>query len=202
MLVAAGDGPPAIRHCRQIDRQLAIEQRPIDRDPAIGAQPRHAAIGIDVEPQMGPGARVGHGHEMVRVALEAGGRHDLAPFRALARHAVEPARFDRGGRREIAGEMTGVNIEPDDRARQAELHHAVIVALGALAARFPAIHPLAVLVILAGNKDGRLGIQHPLLGREEIVGGEDRLRPQPPIGEIDQIAAERMLRLFHHDVTP
>jgi hypothetical protein len=120
----------------------------------------------------------------------------------LPRFTVDPAGLDRGGRREIAGEMAGIDIEPDDGARQAQLHHAVIVAFGALAARFPAVHPFAVLIILAGNEHCGLGIEHALLGCEEIVGSEDRLRPQPCVGQVHQIAAERMLRLFHHAPSP
>jgi hypothetical protein len=81
--------------------------------------------------------------------------------------------------------MAGVDVDTHDGSGQSQLHHAVIVSLVALAARFPAVHPLAVVIVLARNEHRRLGIEHPFLGCEKIVGGEDRLGPQPGIRQVD-----------------
>jgi hypothetical protein len=100
------------------------------------------------------------------------------------RVAVDGTRLDRRGRREVAGEVARIEIDAMDHTRPREAHHAEIVAGRALAARFPAVHPLAVVVVLAGNEDGRLGVQHPVLRREEIVAGLERLRTETRVGKI------------------
>ena len=72
----------------------------------------------------------------------------------------------------------------------AQPHHAPVVPGHALAAAFPAVHPLAVVVILAGDEH-RLGrVDQPRLVGEEIVGGIDHLGPQPRLGEVDIVAAK------------
>ena len=86
--------------------------------------------------------------------------------------------------------MAGIDIDALDHAGPAEADDAIVMAFAALAPAFPPIHPLAVFVVFARNEDRGLGAQHPLLGREELVGRVDRRTPQPRLGEIDPQAGE------------
>ena len=86
--------------------------------------------------------------------------------------------------------MPGVDLEAGDQPRHAEADHAPIVAGRPLAAALPAVHPLAVLVIFAGDEDRLGGVDQPRLVGEEIVGRIDHLGPEPGLGEIDIVPAQ------------
>src|SRR5687768_177016 len=103
---------------------------------------------------------------MMRVAAERRDRHDLGPRLAVR------AGIERGGQWVIAGEVRGVDIDAEDECRPTETDIAPVVALDSLAARLPAVHPLAAVIELAGDEDRLLGLDQPLLGREKIVGCE------------------------------
>jgi hypothetical protein len=137
------------------------------------------------------GARVGDLDVVMAIALQRRRRDDLAPVTVFLRvRAVGEARLDRRGRREVAGEMARVDVDAADRARPRQLDDAEVVARRALAARFPAVHPLAVVVVLAGDELRRLRVEHALLRREEFVAREERFGAQPRICEIHVAARE------------
>ncbi len=122
------------------------------------------------------------------VAGEVGPRNDPGPVRV--RHVVvADARVDRGLRRKIPGEMTRIDIDAMDDTGHAEANNAVVVTRRAAAAAFPAVHPLAVVVVLVFDENGIGGLDQALLGGEELVarvrhaGAEARLLETNPCAE-------------------
>jgi hypothetical protein len=87
--------------------------------------------------------------------------------------------------------MGGVDVEADDPARAGQLDHRAVMAAVAAALRFPAVHPLAVIVELALDEDRVVILQHPVEGREELVGGPDRARAEAGGGEVDAGARDK-----------
>ena len=76
--------------------------------------------------------------------------------------AFERRRLDHHGGGIVAGEMRGVDVKPDDPTRPGQFDDRMVVPAPATAAAFPAVHPFAVVVELALDKD-RIGVvQHPL----------------------------------------
>ena len=61
----------------------------------------------------------------------------------------------------VASEKTGVDFEPMDRTG-ADTHQAPVMATTAASARFPAIHPLAVIIVYAIFENRRVGIDQPV----------------------------------------
>src|SRR5690349_10837788 len=92
--------------------------------------------------------------------------------------------------------MAGVDLEAGDQAGHAEPDHAPVVPGHALAAALPAVHPLAVLVIFAGDEDRLRRIDQPFLVGEEIVGRMDHLGAKPGLGEIDIVAAKLVEHVY------
>ena len=86
-------------------------------------------------------------------------------------------------RRKIAGEVARVDIEPAYHARNTELHDAEVMSRFPFSSAFPAIHPLAVIVVLIRNKHGIGGIDKPGLVGEKVVGREDDLGAEPGLLE-------------------
>ena len=104
--------------------------------------------------------------------------------------AFDVAGLDAAGRRVVAGEVAGVDVEAANDAGRGEPDDGVVMAGAALAAALPAIHPLAVVVVFVGDEDRRrVGEHAPDLG-EEIVGGEQRLGAEAGRGEVDGVAGE------------
>ena len=163
---------------------------PIAMHLAIDTQPRHPAVGIDMKADMGPDAIVGHRPEVMSIAGEIGGGKDLRPSGGRIGVAVAAAGLERSGRRIVSGEMAGIDVHAFDHAGAAESQGAMVVARPTPAPALPSIHPLAVVVVFAGNEDGGRRIDHPLLGREEFVGGMDRHGAEARLGEIDPEARE------------
>ncbi len=173
VLVVDLDHVGAVLHRGQVEQRGAVRALPVDLRLAIHAQARDAAVRVDVHAQVGVGVGAEHVQIVVAVALQGGGRNDLGPLRGVGRLAVrQVGGVDGRGRREVAGEVAGIDVHALDHARPGQLDDAVVIAAVAAAARFPAVHPLAVVVVLAGNEDGRLGVEHAVLGREEFIGRE------------------------------
>ncbi len=126
-------------------------------------QARDAAVGDDVEPQVGPRAAVGQAEVVVAVAAE----FDLLEDRRPLVPAVP--RLDRTVGRKVPREEAGVDIDTADHAAHAELDGAPVVAGGAFAPRLPAVHPLAPRRVLARDEDRWTGLEQIGLRREEIV---------------------------------
>jgi hypothetical protein len=81
----------------------------------------------------------------------------------------------------------------------------MIMAKHALAAAFPAIHPLAVIVILVLDENGRLIRQHALKRCKELIGDEKALCAQPGRCEVDAVqgkAGNFCRRMLTHVDTP
>src|SRR3954471_15852155 len=123
------------------------------------------------------------------VAVEREARSDLRPTR-LRDRVVAPADLDLGAGRIIAGEVPGIDLEAGDDSGHPEADHAPVMARRSLAPALPAVHPLAVLVIFAGNEHGLGRFDQAGLVGEEIVGRIDHLAPEPGLGEIDVMAAQ------------
>src|SRR5690606_16390638 len=64
-------------------------------------------------------------------------------------------------------------------------NHCAVEALEALAARLPAVHPLAVIVENALLPFGRCWLEHPVDVGEPIVGDGDGLGAQAGVGQVD-----------------
>jgi hypothetical protein len=64
------------------------------------------------------------------------------------------------------------------------------MAAVAAALRFPAVHPLAVIVELALDEDRVVILQHPVERREELVGGPDRRAPRPAEARLMPVRAK------------
>ncbi|MGF6921286.1 hypothetical protein OKW28_005483 [Paraburkholderia sp. 40] len=191
VLVVRADQIRAVFHRREIELLGAARAGPVDLRLTVNTQTRDAAVRIDVHAQMRVRARVADFEVVVAIALQRGRRHDLGPLRRLIRLAIHNARrFHRRRRREVAGEVARVEVESLDHAGPRELDDAPVVAGRALAARFPAVHPLAVVVVLARNEDGRFRIQHAVLRREEFVASLERLRAQTRVRQVHVTARE------------
>jgi hypothetical protein len=66
--------------------------------------------------------------------------------------------------------VVGVDVSLDDPGGT-ELDHGLVVAFGALAAAFPAVHPLAVFGVLVRDEDPATRLQQVFLAGEELVAG-------------------------------
>ena len=58
----------------------------------------------------------------------------------------------------VAAEETGIDHDPTNYSRQTKTDDAPVVAGRSSPARFPAVHPLAQVGILAFDEDGRTGL--------------------------------------------
>ncbi len=142
----------------------------------VDPQPRDAAVGKDVQAQMRPDACVPMRDEMVAVRPERRHWHDQLPFGVGIGFAAggQAAGLDRAGRRVVAGEMAGVDVETVDDRRRGERDDRVVVARSALAPRFPAVHPLAVLVVFVRDEHRVVVGEHARrLGEKVVADGND-----------------------------
>src|SRR5476649_1597498 len=106
---------------------------------------------------MAPDLIAGNGAVVMGVTHQVRGAKDFHPFGVLLGIALAAAGFEGCRRREIAGEMAGIDIHALDHAGPPKTDGAMVVAFAALAPAFPAIHPFAVVVVFAGDEDGGLG---------------------------------------------
>ena len=81
MLVIGDDAAAAILHRQQVEARVRIDRRPVLGDPAPDAQPRDAAVGKDVQADMGDGLVMLDRHVDAVVALEREALGDLRPAR-------------------------------------------------------------------------------------------------------------------------
>ncbi len=187
MSVRIADHVPAVHCRRQLEHAVAVLGIPADGREAVDAEARDAAVREDVEPHVAVDALVRDGQEVVRIPRQRRRWQDLGPLGGLVRSAGAESGLDRGARREIAGEEARVDVEQRDPAACAQPHDAPVVrAAVASPPCLPAVHPLAVVVVLVGDEDRRAVLQHALLGAEELVVGEDRFGPEGGRGEIER----------------
>ena len=146
---------------------------------AIDPQPRHPAVGENVDAQMGEGVIVVATEIMVIACAQRLVRQHPDPFRVRRRVAVERlCPFDHHCRSEVAGKVRRINIKADDAAGCRQLDDGDVMATIAPPPRFPAVHPFAVVVKLAFDEDRRLVVQHALERREEFVRAPQGFRAQ------------------------
>src|SRR3546814_669743 len=98
---------------------------------------------------MGNGAAIIEGEIVVTIAAEIARRQQREPCGVGVGITVAEAAFKRCGRREVAGEVAGVEIDAMETAGPGEAHDTPVVAGDALASALPSVHPLAVAVVLA-----------------------------------------------------
>jgi hypothetical protein len=94
-------------------------------------------------------------HEMLAPRVEHGlGKH-LNPRSAFLPVPIRGiARLDGAGLRLVAEEVRRIHIEALDHSGGAELDHGDVMPFRALAAAFPAVHPLAAVGVFVGDEDG------------------------------------------------
>ena len=107
---------------REVDGPLRPRRAPASqRDLAVDPQPRHPAVGVDVEAHVGEGPIARDREEVLRAALEALGGQDLDPVRPGPEQRSSttlPGRKQASiehALREVADEVVGVHVDPADR---------------------------------------------------------------------------------------
>ena len=194
MGVAEAQDTAAVAQRGELDLGPWWQRRAIEHRRPIGAQARDAAVGEDRQAQPADRGRIRDRHDVARAGAEGGGGHQWAPFGRLV---VAHAALDRGAGRVVAGEEARIDVDDGERAGEAEADHAPVVADAAAPARLPAVHPLAVRVVLVGEEDRLCILDQPLLGAEELVRGSVHRRAQARRGEVHQ-PRERGLRRIGH----
>ncbi len=193
--VAAGDDHAAVLGRGEIDVTAQAETRPIRQDVAVDAQPRHAAVGKDAQPQVRRATATLDGKDVVRIAGQRGPRQNLRPLGARhivgRRHAWNVTRLERAGFGIVPLEVGRLDVHDARDSRSAEADDAPVVAGLPAAARFPPVHPLPALRVLALAPSRRVVTNQVLLRREELVVGRDDRRPEPFGGEVDEIESAR-----------
>ncbi len=177
MGIGPGERFRAIVDIGKIDLLRGTDLAPVEMRRAIDTQARNAAIGIDVQLEMRPdlvGRRTGSLEEMMGggtdTRTERRLRDDLRPDRRRVRIAsLHKSSLYAAMGRKIAGKMAGIDIKTMDDARHGEPDNAVIMTRHALAPAFPAVHPLAIVVIDVGQELCRFVLQHAVERREEII---------------------------------
>ncbi len=152
MGVGIGDDPAAGESRREID-VAALDAGRVEIGGAEHPQPRDPAVGMDMEAQVAPHIVVGAGQEVVRVRVEMLHPDQFRPRRVVVGVTVGPAGLDPALGRVVAGEVGRIHVEAVDRPRHRQRDHRVVVSAAAPAPGLPAIHPLAVIVILVGDED-------------------------------------------------
>ena len=173
MGIVPGNGSAPVFQRRQVDDFPFIDLRPVDGQLAIDTQTRDTAVGMQADAQVGPGLRRFHGKIMLLVRAESMYRQQLAPGRQSIGFLPAVTGLDRYRGRVVSGEMPGIDLETPNAAGATELQDRPILAAVASAAGFPAVHPLAVVVVLAVDEAGRPGLKHALGRSEEFVADRD-----------------------------
>ena len=162
---------------------------PFGNDLAVHAQPRNAAIGINVKAQMRERVGILDVEEILAVAFELRFRHDLEPLRFEERVGVrlrlERARLERAVRGKIAAKVARVDEHAPNDARNAEPDDGEIVPRSSFAAAFPAVHPLTAIGIHALFPVRLRSLQQILFRREKIVRRVKHGTAEALGGEID-----------------
>jgi hypothetical protein len=192
--VAAPDHRAAVLDRREVHLAPGAEQPRVGDDLAVHAEPRHAAVGEDVE------AKVRHAPPAAVDRDRVGGvplQRDLGeqrlPRRVVAREerrrrrALHRARVEARPLGIVAGEEARVDDHAAHDAREAEPDHGPVVSRRAAAARLPAVHPLPALGVDPLAPLGRTGLHERFLGREELVVRGDHGAAEALAGEVGQV---------------
>ncbi len=184
VLVAAGNRPATVLDGREVYETVDVSE--ISTDFAKDPQARDTPVRIDMQAHVREHRVVANVEKVVCIAAHVRLRDQLDP--AVFRHvAVADAALERDLRRVVARKKTRIDVEPVNHPGNTEAYDAVIVPGLALAAAFPAVHPLAV-VIVAVFDEHRFGrVDQALLGPEEFVSGESDSRPEPRLLETDPL---------------
>jgi hypothetical protein len=91
----------------------------------------------------------------------------------------------------IPEEVIRIDVDLPDDAAQSQLNNAPVMSGRAAAARLPAVHPLAAVGVLVGNKDPATGLQEVFLLGEELVVREKREAADAGCSEIDETGGGR-----------
>ena len=197
MLIGAGQCAAAIECRGQVELLVVANRAPVAVRNAVHAQTGDAAVRVDIEAQVADRLVERDLVVVMAVALQLYRRKDFSPLGGVVRVAFgEEAGFQRGGGREVAGEEAGVDVDALDRAGDAEANDRVVVAFEALAARLPAVHPLAVVIENALLPYGRRRLEQPVDVGEPVVGDGDGLGAQAGVGQVD-VFFERYGVAFH-----
>lgn len=193
MLVGAGQRPAAVDRCGQVERRSRRLAAPVAVGHAIEAQAGDTAVRVDVQAQVGPGTFVVYRVVVMAIALQPHRRQHFAPGRAVVRVAFGAEAAIQGSRRRmVAGEEAGVDVDALQHARHTQADHRLVMALEALAAGFPAVHPLAAVVEHAFLPHRFAGLQHAAGGGEPFVADGDHLAAQVRVGEVEVVAEGRV----------
>ncbi len=190
--IVAGDRSAAVGHGGQIEPLAARVSRPVDRDPTVQTQPGHSAVGKDVQPDVGADSVISDREPVVAVAMQAAARQQWPPvgFRAGAVAAIPDTAVQRRLGRVVAGEVAGIDIDTEQPSGGGQPNDAPIMTGTALASAFPAIHPLAVIVVHAGLEDRLVRLDQALARREEFIAGSQCDGTQARLGQVDAGAGE------------
>ena len=123
----------------------------------------------------------------------------IGPLPVLVLQSIRRiARLDGTGLWLVAEEVRGIHIEALDHARCTELDHSDVMPFRALAATFPAVHPLAAVGVLVGDEDGLAGFDQVLLLGEEVIGTPQHSATEALGGEVDEVGeGEGLVRCAH-----
>ncbi|RMS43164.1 hypothetical protein ALP66_05741 [Pseudomonas amygdali pv. photiniae] len=197
VLVRAGNRPATVECRHQIDLLVLADFRPVAMRHAVDPQARYAAVRVNIEAQVAERLIVGDLVVMMAVALQLHRRQHFGPggvFIGFARG--QKARFQRSGRRKVAGEKRGINVYTLDGASYTEADHCAVVSFETLAARLPAVHPLAVVVEHAFFPDRRGWLEQPVGICEPVIGDRKDFGAQTCVGQVHELL-ERCGVNFH-----
>ncbi len=138
-----------------------------------------------------------HVQEMLTPRVEHGLAKHLNPRGFFPVPVRGVACLDGAVLRLVAQEVGRVHIEAFDDPGGTELDHGLVVAFGALAAAFPAVHPLAAFSEFLRDEDGLLRFDQVLLLGEEIIGTPQHLGPKALGSEVDEVGEGGGLLVFH-----
>ena len=170
---------------RQFHFLVRVNAGPVHSWAAQHTKARDAAVGMEVQTNVGGMAWGRQGEAVQMVALQSGhGQQGLPASGSRILAIAEDAGVHGGGHGVVAGEVSGIDFQLVDVTGGAQAHDCTVVSGAAAAAGFPAIHPLAVIIEFVGDESrGRLR-QHAFGAGEELVGNRYDLGAQPGGGEI------------------
>ena len=197
MLIGTGQRAAAVEGRGQVELLVVADTAPVTVRDAVYAQTCYATVRIDVEAQVADRLVERDLMVVMAVALQLYRGKDFSPYRVVVRIAFgEEAGFQRSGGREVASEEAGVDVDALDRAGHAEANDRLVEAFEALAARLPAVHPLAVVIENALLPYGRRRLEQPVDVGEPVVCDGDGPGAQAGVGQVD-VFFERYGVAFH-----
>src|SRR5471032_3201461 len=94
-----------------------------------------------------------------------------------------------------------IDVHAFDRTWYAQADHGTVIAFEALAARFPAVHPLAIVIEHAFFPHRRGRLEQAVGISEPVIGDRDDFGAQTGIGQVDELL-ERYGVSFHSSCLP